>query len=200
MEKFFLWFSGGPNQYMNLFDCMRSDYLWITINCFLCFSIVVGYMVIAAHWYRNFKNLKQGLARSSLFNMVNIFLFCGICGYLFVPIKLIWPAWRLYAAFLFVLAWFTWRYAINTPKLRVIYEDIHMTQQLTEELEHEKQKNSELVALISSVQESVTKLSDKIFFGVDEKADPKIVMQVADIRKQILEVESKIVSVSQKIE
>ena len=53
-----------------------------------------GYALIALHWGRNERLLPPIPAKRALGNMRNIFVFCGICGYAFIPIKMIWPAWR----------------------------------------------------------------------------------------------------------
>ena len=74
----------------------------------------------------------------ALGNMKRIFLFCGTCGYLFIPIKMFWPAWRLYDFFMMALVFFTWRYALNARQLRVVYHELSRTKQLAFELEESR--------------------------------------------------------------
>jgi signal transduction histidine kinase len=133
------WFAGGERQYMRLDHCMNHDHLWITVTVLLDLAVAAGYVLIAIHWWRNQRRLPHSAAASALGNMRNIFLFCGICGYLFIPIKMIWPAWRLYDIFLFVLAYFTWKYAWSARDLKVVYSELGRTRHLVEELERSQE-------------------------------------------------------------
>jgi signal transduction histidine kinase len=67
--------------------------------------------------------------------MRNIFLFCGVCGYVFIPVKMFWPAWRLYDFFMLVLVYFTWRYAWGARDLKVLYSELSRTRKLATDLE-----------------------------------------------------------------
>src|SRR5262245_56840872 len=100
------WFTGGEHQYMVLYQCMRRDYLWIWLTVLLDAAVAAGYALIALHWGRNERLLPPIPAKRALGNMRNIFVFCGICGYVFIPIKMVWPAWRLYDFFLAALVYF----------------------------------------------------------------------------------------------
>jgi signal transduction histidine kinase len=128
------WLTGGSTPYMTLFHCMSHDTLWITVTVTLDLLVATGYGLITLHWWRNQQLLPLSPARSALGNMRNIFTFCCICGYLFIPIKMFWPAWRLYDVFLLALVFFTWRYALNAKHLRVIYSAIGRSNQLAEDL------------------------------------------------------------------
>jgi signal transduction histidine kinase len=128
------WFAGGPRRYMVLTHCMRHDWLWIGITVLLDLTVAAGYVVIALHWWRNERPLADSPAKAALRNMKNIFVFCGLCGYLFIPIKMFWPAWRLYDAFLAVLAFYTWRYALRTRELKVVYNELKRSAELERDL------------------------------------------------------------------
>src|SRR5262245_5423746 len=120
MQAFLDWFTGGAERpYMRLAGCMRHDVLWIGITLALDLAVASGYVLIAMHWWRNQKHLPDVPAKRALAHMRNIFLFCGICGYLFIPIKMFWPAWRLYDIFMGFLVYFTWRYALRARELKV---------------------------------------------------------------------------------
>jgi hypothetical protein len=128
------WFSGGAHQYHRLSMCMQEDRFWITITVVLDLMVAMGYVIIAYHWSKNERLLKESPARVALRTMRNIFVFCGICGYLFIPVKMFWPAWRLYDCFMVVLVFYTWRYALNALNLKVIYSAIGKSGQLAEDL------------------------------------------------------------------
>ena len=132
------WFSGGPDGYMNLVHCMRGDTFWITLTVLLDLAVALGYVMIARHWWENEKLLPSSHAKVALGSMKRIFLFCGMCGYLFIPIKMFWPAWRLYDFFMIALVFFTWRYALNARHLRVVYHELGRTKQLAFELEESR--------------------------------------------------------------
>src|SRR5690349_6179447 len=90
------WLTGGENQYMRLYGCMNHDHLWIAITVGLDLLVACGYIVIASHWWKNERKLPADVpARRALSRMRNIFLFGGLCGYIFIPVKMVWPAWRL---------------------------------------------------------------------------------------------------------
>src|SRR4051794_13574119 len=115
------WFSGGAEHpYMRLAGCMRRDYLWIGITVGLDLAVALGYLLIALHWWRNQRHMPATPAKRALGSMRNIFFFCGICGYVFIPIKMVWPAWRLYDVVMAVLLYYTWKYALGAKNLKVI--------------------------------------------------------------------------------
>ena len=107
----YLWFSGGPEQYHTLSHCMHGQTFWIAATVALDVAVAVGYAFIAYHWWTNERTLPPSPARRALATMRSIFTFCGICGYAFIPLKLVWPAWRLYDLFMLGLVFYTWRYA-----------------------------------------------------------------------------------------
>jgi signal transduction histidine kinase len=133
------WFSGGPHEYMPLTHCMNYDMFWIRLTVILDLAVATGYVLIAMHWRRSERLLPPSPAKAALGNMKRIFVFCGLCGYLFIPIKMYWPAWRLYDGFLVVLIYYTWRYALRTRELRVIYEELGKTSDLRRDLEQSRE-------------------------------------------------------------
>jgi signal transduction histidine kinase len=134
------WFSGGEFQYMKLYQCMRRDWLVIGLTIGLDVAVAAGYAMIAMHWWRNEKRLADGPAKRALGTMRNIFIFCAICGYVFLPIKMFWPAWRLYDIFLAALVFYTWRYAWGARDLKVIYTELGGVAQLREDLEKSREE------------------------------------------------------------
>ena len=135
-STFWSWFTGGvENQYMKLSHCMSGDTLWIAITVALDLAVAAGYALICLHWYRNAKMHPDGPPKRALATMRNIFLFCGICGYIFIPIKMVWPAWRLYDIFMAALLFYTWRYAWSARDLKVIYSELNRSDKLVQDLE-----------------------------------------------------------------
>lgn len=139
MSNLLSWFAGN-GRYMTLVHCMGEDWFWITSTVLLDFIIASGYVVIALHWRWNEAMLKKSPAKDALGYLKNIFVFCGLCGYIFIPIKMFWPAWRLYDVFLTILAYYTWRYAWRARDLKVVYEELVRTVKLAEDLEQSREE------------------------------------------------------------
>ena len=129
------WFAGGSTPYMTLYHCMNHDLPWVILTVALDFAVASGYGLIAWHWWQQQRGTQPSLAHRALGNMKNIFVFCGICGYLFIPIKMVWPAWRLYDIFLAVLAVYTWRYAWSASELKVVYKELTRSEELKQDLQ-----------------------------------------------------------------
>lgn len=142
----------NPGGYHNLFYCMNSDYFWITLTVFLDLAVAAGYLAIAYHWYRNQRQMRlRSPAYNALGQMRNIFLFCGLCGYVFIPVKLVWPAWRLYDIFLAVLVFYTWKYAWSAGSLRVIYAELDRSAQLSRDLEQSRAESQRKSVFLNAI-------------------------------------------------
>lgn len=126
---------------MKLTHCMNGDTFWIWVTVVLDLSVAVGYILIARHWWRNERSLPPSPAKSALGSLRNIFIFCGICGYIFIPIKMVWPAWRLYDISLCILVYWTWKYALSAQSLKVIYSELGRSKQLEADLEKNKEES-----------------------------------------------------------
>ena len=147
----FRWFSGGEMQYHNLWHCMNRDTFWVASTVALDLTVAVGYAIIAYHWHTNERTLPASPARRALVTMRNIFTFCGVCGYLFIPIKLFWPAWRLYDLFMVGLVFYTWRYALNAKGLKVLYTAVGRSDQLETELSAAREESRRKGAFLNAV-------------------------------------------------
>jgi signal transduction histidine kinase len=134
------WFAGN-GRYMTLTHCMDHDHLWIAITVGLDVAVAGGYVLIALHWWRNQRHLAASPAKRALGNLRNIFLFCGVCGYVFIPIKMVWPAWRLYDFVMLALAYYTWRYAWGARELKVVYSELNRSTQLAHDLEASREES-----------------------------------------------------------
>ena len=145
------WFSGGDQQYHLLGHCMGHDTFWITATVVLDLAVAVGYVLIAFHWHKNERTLPPSPARQALVTMRNIFTLCGICGYLFIPVKLFWPAWRLYDLFMVGLVFYTWRYALNVKGLKVLYSAVGRSDQLASELLAAREDARRKVAFLNAI-------------------------------------------------
>jgi signal transduction histidine kinase len=145
------WFTGGAHRYHTLFHCMDDDVLWVTITVALDIAVATGYCLIAMHWWKNQKRVPHTPARAALGNIRNIFIFCGICGYTFIPIKMFWPAWRLYDIFMAVLVYLTWRYALRAKDLKVVYNELGRSNELVKDLEKSRGEGRQKTHFLNSL-------------------------------------------------
>jgi signal transduction histidine kinase len=146
------WLAGGATPYHTLYRCMQGDVPWLVAVVALDVLVVTGYVVIALHWQRNQRLLPNSPAKKALSDLRTIFLLCAACGYLFVPLKLVWPAWRLLAILLLPLAFVTWRYALSAQSLRVVYRGLSRAERLERELrdrEHEAEVKTHFLRSLS---------------------------------------------------
>lgn len=133
MENIAAWFSGSNvGGYHTLMHCMQGDMLWIIAVCTLSITVLAGYFVIAWFWRRSEKTAGDSTSVHQLRLLRWIFILCGICGYGYVLLETVWPAWRLDAALLAVLATVTWRYAYRARGLGVVYADLKRLKELEE--------------------------------------------------------------------
>lgn len=151
LSVFFHWFSGGANQYMRLDHCMNHDIPWIVITVSLDLAVAGGYLLIARHWWVNERTLPNNGAKTALKSMRNIFAFCGVCGYIFIPIKMFWPAWRLYDLFMAVLVYFTWKYAWGAKNLKVVYSELGRSTQLAADLEQSREESRRKTSFLNAL-------------------------------------------------
>ena len=123
MSGLIRWFTGGEHyQYHTLFHCMDHDIVSITLAIILCAGVFTGYLVIAYRWSKAAKLAPQSEAKGALNDLKWIFLLCASCGYLWVILEAVWPAWRLYLIALLGLNFFTWRYVVRIDGLESIYK------------------------------------------------------------------------------
>ena len=151
------WFAGN-GRYTNLVHCMGHDTFWIVVTVALDFAVAAGYLLIALHWRKNQRYLADSPAKHALGNMRNIFLFCGICGYLFIPVKMVWPAWRLYDLFMVALVYTTWRYAWNAKDLKVVMQQIGYFDQRQAMMQYGRWLKEDLVIASGQVEGAVRHL------------------------------------------
>jgi len=114
----------------------------IAIVVTLCVGVFSGYLVIAYRWYRAEKETPESEAKKALADLKWIFIVCAVCGYAWVILETMWPAWRLYMIALAALNFYTWRYVLRVDALDRIYKYLKDRDELVREIEI-KQKEIE---------------------------------------------------------
>src|SRR5579872_1789035 len=180
----------GNGKYMALAPCMGRDTFWIFATVTLDLANAAGYAIIAIHWWRNSRYLAKVPAKSALGNIRNIFIFCGICGYVFIPIKMYWPAWRLYDIVMAVLVFYTWRYALGARDLKVVYSAIGRSSKLQQDLENSidesRRKSVFLNAISHDLRTPLNGLMLQTYVAEANLNDPQSLKEsLTDIRTNI---------------
>lgn len=115
------WATGGDT-YHTLLQCMNGDLLTASIVVGLCLSIALGYIVIAIKWWQMRETVPNHEAREALSYLVKVFLYCALCGHVWTGIKMFFPVWRIYAIFLFILSFYTWRFILSSKGLMYVFD------------------------------------------------------------------------------
>ena len=184
------WFSGGSDGYMSLTHCMRGDTFWMALTITLDIAVALGYVLIARHWWENERSLPASQAKLALGHMKRIFLFCGTCGYLFIPIKMFWPAWRLYDIFMMGLVYFTWRYALNARQLRVVYHELGRTGQLAVELEASREESRRKSFFLNAISHDMRTPLNGLMLQADLAAMSASSDDIEGLRESIREIKA----------
>ncbi len=123
---------------------MDHDYLTIALAVISCAGVFTGYWIIAWRWSQAARNAPQSEGKKALHDLKWIFIFCGICGYLWIILEMFWPAWRLYIFFLFALNIYTWRYVLRMQGLEEVYQYLRDRDRLVKQLESQEIEISRL--------------------------------------------------------
>jgi signal transduction histidine kinase len=185
------WFSGGSQHpYHTLVQCMSGDWFWIAATVALDLTVAAGYAMIAVHWWRQQRNLAPGRAKSALSALRNIFIFCGLCGYIFIPIKMFWPAWRLYDLFMAVLVYFTWRYALGSRGLKVLYQELGRTEQLQHDLESSRAESRRKTFFLNAVSHDLRTPLNGLMLQADLAQVSADTRDVEGLRESLTEIKA----------
>jgi signal transduction histidine kinase len=133
------WLTGGPKGYTPLVHCMNGDVAWIVAMAALSVAVALGSLAIAASWRRSERMLKPGPARAALGRLRRALVWCGLCGYLVIPVAIFWPAWRLYDLLLLVLGLVLWRTALMSRDLAAVYRELARTERLARDVDKERE-------------------------------------------------------------
>lgn len=131
-------FFTGDGRYMPRVHCLvdeagRADWLWIGILVSLTGGVVLWYARIFVFWMQCYFGERPEDRNTKLFHLAAIFLLCAICGYATSILMFIWPGYRLVAAFLLALNFFSWRFCRNLEPFRQAFASGRFQRELREE-------------------------------------------------------------------
>lgn len=104
--------------YMPRIHCLqtaqgRPDWPWILVLITLNVVILCGYIKIIRIWLKCYFAEERRDREPKLLDLAWIFFFCGLSGYGVSTLIFFWPAYRLLAVLLLLLAIVTWRFAYD---------------------------------------------------------------------------------------
>lgn len=177
------WFTGGDTQYMSLLHCMNHDNLWIAITVVLDLLVSVGYGIIAFRWWRDQRHLQPSHAKSALNALRNIFIFCCLCGYFFVPLKIFWPAWRLFDIFMAFLVFYTYRYLFKMKGMKTVIEYMDNAESYRTDLQEKIELGKHLRRPIADILVK----SEYIMAKLPKNASDEITSALEQIKRSVLD-------------
>ena len=118
--------------------CLDNDIITITLIIILSIIIFSGYLFIAYKWSKAENEVPNSEAKKALNDLKWTFIICATCGYLFVLVKTVWPAWRLYAILMMLLSFVTWRYVLREESMDLIYRHLKDREDLVREIEKQQ--------------------------------------------------------------
>lgn len=140
---------------MPAYQCLRGNWWIIGLAIILDALVVIGYGLIAWHWWINRKRAPDSAARRALDGMIFVFATCGLCGYGFTIIRMFWPVWRVYNVAMVFLVFVTYRYLFRASKLRVVFRQMTKEQRKLEKIRdiasHAPQLSPENRQLVSAI-------------------------------------------------
>ncbi len=128
--------------YMPRIHCLqtaegRPDWAWIVTLIVLNITVLVGYTKIMRTWRACYLAEEERDRDPKLMDLAWIFFFCGISGYGISTVIFFWPAYRLLALFLLLLAIVTWRFAYDLKPFEESFSAKRVGRQTRESLEEE---------------------------------------------------------------
>lgn len=140
---------------MRAWDCMKGDLFWVVATVALNIFVVVGYIIIAHRWKQAAANSPPSVEKKALNELKFIFMFCALCGYMFIPIKMVWPAWRLYDFVLVVLIYYTFRFVFRGGKIKLVYDKLNRVEALEHEVEERRSESRRKSAFLSALSHDI---------------------------------------------
>jgi signal transduction histidine kinase len=135
------WLTGGAQGDPRLVHGRDSDAAWVVATAVLSVAVALGSLAIAASWRRSERALKPGPARTALARLRGALAWCGLCGYLILPVVLFWPAWRLSILLLLAAGVVLWRTALSWRELTVVYGQLARTERLARDIEKSREES-----------------------------------------------------------
>ena len=168
-------FFSNHGNYMPRMHCMQNeagnpDWPWVVGLVILNLVIVIGYIKIFVFWRRCFLDEKPGDRNQKLMDLAKIFALCAVCGYGFSIVMFVWPAYRLLAGCLVVLAFITWRFAFDLEPFRESFKSHRLRRLLSASLERENAALQEQNRALGEARDQTRRAAEKLQ-AAKEKAE-----------------------------
>ncbi|MEO0483322.1 MAG: ATP-binding protein [Planctomycetota bacterium] len=136
--------------YMPRLHCVQTaeggvDWPWAVGLMVLTLGIIGAYLRIAWSWRRAYFAERPEHRNRPLMELMHIFLWCALCGYVFSILMFFWPAYRLLLVALAVLNIWSWRFAMRRDALRLASAAPRLEAELNEQLVQRNEQLTEAV-------------------------------------------------------
>src|SRR5688572_4012705 len=99
---------------------VESEVVWSCVTLSLSALIAIGYCCIALNWYFQRKMSRTAESKAALARLRGIVLCSGVCGTLLYLTEMPPVLWRIYDAFLAVVAARTWIFLVRMRGLGLV--------------------------------------------------------------------------------
>lgn len=132
-------FFSNFGHYMPRIHCLQNadgtpDWPWISLLVVFTVAVVASYAKIFVFWIQCYRMEELRDRNRKLMNLAGIFLFCAITGYLMSLLMFVWPAYRLVAFLMIVLAVVSWWFSWNLEPLRIAFSAMRIQREANAEL------------------------------------------------------------------
>lgn len=140
--------------YMPRIHCLQTaqgtpDWPWIIALITLNLCVLVGYLRIFSFWRRCYLSEEERDRDHKLMQLAWMFCVCGVASYGLSTLIFIWPAYRLMAGLMVVLAIVTWRFASDLEPFQKSFSATRLERRLAHE---RKEAEFKLIAAKESAE------------------------------------------------
>ncbi|MCG3122556.1 MAG: Sensor histidine kinase RcsC [Phycisphaerales bacterium] len=144
-------FFTGFGSYRPRTHCMvtaggEPDWPWIATVVILTAAVITAYARIYVFWRRSYLEVDSCDRNRKLMDLARIFAWCALCGYAMSILAFVWPAYRLLAVMLGVLAFHSWRFAWSINDFKVSFSARKFERELRES---QRVRTEELESLVA---------------------------------------------------
>ncbi|MDQ3438864.1 MAG: PAS domain-containing sensor histidine kinase [Planctomycetota bacterium] len=122
----------------------QHDLLWPGVTTVLSLCVATGYCAVAINWFFQSRLSHYAESKDAIARLRNISIVCAICGLILYSAQTPWVIWRLYDAFLLLIAFHAWSFVARTRGLGLVDDRLKQV----DELERSATKYREIAELL----------------------------------------------------
>ena len=122
----------------------QHDLVWSGVTTVLSLCVIGGYCAVAINWFFQSKLARHAESKAAIARLRNICIVCAVCGGVLYAAPTPWFLWRVYDAFLLLIALHAWSFVVRTRGLGLVDERLKQV----DELERSATKYREIAELL----------------------------------------------------